>query len=143
ERVPSVAAEMMKNLREHDYFTRVERGGTRLALAPVASHGGRIRDARLVVTFELPLAEPAEARGSAVVYAIYDPTYFIEILHASGGKSVRLADAPAGCAARLRPPAPPADLRARALALDRNQSGGDGLGVEFAEKVTIRCGAAP
>lgn len=142
-RLAAVAAEMMGNLRAHDYFTRIERGGERLMLATVETHGAEIRDARLIVSFELPLAVPADATAAAVVYSVFDPTYFIEMVHATDRDAVRLVAAPAGCAAKLRPPAPPAELKARAAALDRNQSGGDGLGAEFAEKVSIRCGAAP
>lgn len=142
-RLAEVAAEMMGNLREHDYFTRVERGGVRLKLATVESHGAAIRDARLVVTFVLPLVEPADAKAASVVYSVFDPSYFIEMVHANDRPAIRLVDAPAGCATRLRQPNPPSELKARAAGLDRTQSGGNSLGVEFAEKVSIRCGAAP
>lgn len=142
-RLAEVAAEMMGNLREHDYFTRVERGGVRLKLGTVESHDAVIRDARLVVTFVLPLAEPVDAKAASIVYAVFDPTYFIEMVHADDRPAIRLVDAPAGCATKLRQPNPAADLKARAAGLDRTQSGGNSLGVEFAEKVSIRCGAAP
>ena len=136
------AREMLKNLKEYDYFTRIEQGGRRLALGEAREPGAELREARLVISFVLPLAAAADVRAAPLTYAVFDPSYFIEMLHVDA-KAIRLVGAPADCAARLRQPTPDPNLAARAAALDATQSGGDTLGQEFAERVSVRCGAAP
>ncbi len=143
KRLAEVAREMMTNLREFNYFTRVEREGKLIETTNVTEATAILRGARLVVNFLLPLATAADVRDKPLTYAIFDPTYFVEMVHVDPVKSIRLLDAPAGCAARLRPPQPDPALAARAQALDRTESGGNELGGAFAEKVTIRCGAQP
>ncbi len=143
KRLATVAREMMINLREFGYFTRIEREGKAIETMPVTEASATLRGPRLVVSFVLPLASAADIRATPISYAVFDPTYFIEMVHIDPVKSIRLVDAPAGCAARLRPPQPDPDIAARAQALDRSQSGGNELGGAFAEKVTIRCGAPP
>lgn len=142
KRLLEQAREMLKNLEEYGYFTRVEQGGKRLDLAKAREPGAELRDARLVISFVLPLTAAADVRTTPLTYAVFDPTYFIEMLHVDA-KAIRLVGAPADCAARLRQPKPDPNVAARAAALDATQSGGDTLGQEFAEKVSVRCGAAP
>ena len=143
KRLAEIAREMMTNLREFGYFTRIEREGKIVETVPVTEATAIVRGARLVVNFVLPLAVAADVSATPISYAIFDPTYFVEMIHVDPVKSIRLVDAPAGCAARLRPPKPDPDIAARAQALDRTQSGGNELGGAFAERVTIRCGAQP
>lgn len=143
KRLAEVAREMMTNLREFGYFTRIEREGKPIETTEATDATAILRGARLVVKFLLPLATAADVRDKPLTYAIFDPTYFVEMVHVDPVKSIRLFGAPAGCAARLRPPQPDPALAARAQALDRTESGGNELGGAFAEKVTIRCGAQP
>jgi len=143
KRLAEIAREMMINLREFGYFTRIEREGKPIETGPVTESAAVLRGARLVVSFVLPIAAAADVRAKPISYAVFDPTYFVEIVHTDPVKSIRLIDAPAGCAAKLRPPQPDPEIAARAQALDRTQSGGSELGGAFAEKVTIRCGAQP
>lgn len=142
KKLADTAREMLKNLKEYGYFTRVEQGGKRLALNDARDPVAELRDARLVVSFVLPLQASADVRAAALTYAVFDPTYFIEMLHVDA-KAIRLVGAPADCAAKLRQPEPDPQVTARASALDATQSGGDTLGQEFAEKVSVRCGAPP
>jgi ABC-type uncharacterized transport system substrate-binding protein len=142
KRLLAQVQEMLKNLKEYGYFTRVEQNGSRLALADARDPGAEIRDARLAISFTLPLAAAADPRAATLTYSVFDPTYFIEMLHVDA-KAIRLVGAPADCAVRLRQPMPDPNVAARAAALDATQSGGDGLGQEFAERVSVRCGAPP
>lgn len=138
-KIDELMAENLRNLAEYDYFTRVESGGARLGLGAAADAVVRMQGARLELTFWLPLAVPAEAQAG-VEYAIFDPTFYIEMLHVEQGEPVRLVGAPAGCRHRLTPPSPNLETVALAQALDQTQSAGDGLGIHFAERVSIRCG---
>ena len=82
---------------------------------------------------------PLAPRQSDIVYRIAEPTYYFEMLHAEEGLAIVLKDAPPACRYRLEPPKPDAALVAYAASLGVNESGGDGLGIQFAETVTIRC----
>ena len=56
-----------------------------------------------------------------------------------GGQPIVIKDAPRGCRYRLEAPRPDATLVAYAASLGIDESGGNELGIQFAEKVTIRC----
>ena len=124
-------------LAEYDYFTRLKQDGEAVALGRVERFANGLAADRIWLRFELPLAAPLDVDAAEVRYAIYDPTYFIEILHA-GAPAVYL-EGRAGCTFELIPPDPPSEMVWLAAALDRGQSGGDGLGVHFAEWVVVTC----
>lgn len=140
------AADTLANLESYGYFTSLRAGGKELALDSVTDYLAEMEGVRLRLAFTLPLAEPLDALAQPFTYAIYDPTFFIEILHAkedpvgfgvTGDAPGDLANA---CRFTLLPPNPDASTMAFASSLDRTQSGGDDLGRSFAEQVTVRCG---
>ena len=63
----------------------------------------------------------------------------IEMLHAEEQNAILFAGVSSGCRYRLEAPKPSAALIAYAAALGIDESGGDDLGIQFAETVTIRC----
>jgi ABC-type uncharacterized transport system substrate-binding protein len=141
--VDALMHENMKNIKEYGYLTEVLSDGAKAKFSGVRDVKSTEKDKRLQLTFTLLLETPADAAKSAVEYAIFDPTYYIEMLHAEGGGAIELSGAAATCRHRLVPPKPNPDAVGLAAALDRTQSAGDGLGKFFAERVTIRCGAEP
>ena len=72
------------------------------------------------------------------MYCTASSTYF-KMLHAEESPAILLKDAPRGCRYRLEAPRPDAALVAYAASLGINESGGDDLGIQFSETVTIRC----
>lgn len=136
------ARRMVGDLHAHGYFTLVQREGRRLATGKAGELRGEMREGRLAIGFLLPLAEPVELRSAAVSYAVFDPGYYIEMLHRDAA-AIAIAGHAAGCATRLVAPAPEPDQVARAAALGPSQSGGDSMGEAFAERVFLRCGAPP
>lgn len=127
-------------LREYDYFTTIEVDGVARPLGTVELFSNGVAAERIWLKFELPLAEPLALAAGSLRYAVYDPTYFIEIAHA-GEPGVSFAGPGAeACTAELVPPAPPSEIVSFAAALDRTESGGDGLGGYFAEWVVVECG---
>ena len=72
-------------------------------------------------------------------YAIYDPTYYIEMVHAETDQAITLVNAPGGCRAAMKQPNPDPEQIMLAASLDRTQSAGDGLGRFFAEDVSLTC----
>ena len=61
------------------------------------------------------------------------------MLHTKEGSAILLKNLPPACRYRIEPPKPDAALVAYATSLGINESGGGGLGIQFAETVTIRC----
>jgi ABC-type uncharacterized transport system substrate-binding protein len=130
----------LANLKEYNYFTAVTAGTAKVSLADVSDASSRFRsDQRLEMTFVVPFAEPVAVQKTGLTYSIFDPTYYIEVLHLETGEATRLIDAPPGCGSVLIKPNPTFEATSLAAALDYTQSGGNGLGALFAEKVTVRC----
>ena len=143
KKVAAVTQENLKNMKDFDYLTEVETKSGKAKFAGVRDIGSAVKKDRLTMSFTLVLEKPLDASGQQVTYSIYDPTFYIEILHAEKGVAVELVKAPAGCRHELHVPKPNPEVVAFAAALDRTQSAGDGLGKFFAERVTVECAAQP
>lgn len=141
EELAKLRAEQKQSLTEHEFLTRVELAGEKITFAAVEDMNSRLTEGQLEITFYLPFEVSQEIGGERrLVYAVYDPTYWIEMLHAPGPEKIVLENAPASCGFRLVLPDPNAETMALAAALDRNETAGDTLGIAFAEKVEVTCG---
>lgn len=127
------------NLAPYRFFTHLA------GAAGPASYGRPVRPSaslhmkRLLLEFELPLEKAVGARGGGVTLAVYDPTYYIEMLHGSAAAIAFAGPGAASCRARIVPAAPSPDLRQRALEMDRQAVPDHGLGEKFADRVEIGC----
>jgi len=126
-------------LAPFDYFTRVEVAGEPQEFDAVRGYANGVAQGRIWFRFELPLAEPVDPTGRDLRYAVFDPTYFIELLHHGERPVVLPAALEERCAVELIAPDPPAEIVSLAAMLDRTEEGGDGLGAHFAEWVELRC----
>jgi len=138
--VDALAKENLKNIKDYDYLTRVERNGAKVAYSGTRDLRSSFEKDRLRMTFTLLLKTPLDPAVSPVEYRVFDPTYYIEMLHAESDDAIVLTGAGADCKYTLTPPNPTPDAVGLAASLDKTQSGGNGLGKLFAERVTIRCG---
>lgn len=130
----------MANLAEYGYFTSVRHGERPVPLGTVTEMSTRMNGDRLEITFLVPFRTPVNAATAPLVYSIYDPTYYIEMVHLDDSGAITLAGAPSGCRHQLFAPNPDVEAVSLAAALDQTESAGDGLGIHFAERVEIRCG---
>ena len=137
--VDALMRENLKNLEPYAYFPKVKRNGENVPFAPLSEMSSALRGDRLEMSFVVPFQAPLELKGATLEYAVFDPTYYIEMLHAGGSKAIRLEAAPPGCAHRLIKPNPDVDAVTFAAALDRTQTAGAGLGALFAETVVVQC----
>ncbi|MCP5366571.1 MAG: DUF1007 family protein [Hyphomicrobiales bacterium] len=129
----------MVDLAEYRYFVFVHAGGERVPYGKVATYDSDLRDGRFIITFTLPFTAPVDPRKVPFTYAAYDPSYYIEVVHAKA-RPVTLAGAgAAGCAARIEEPNPTVEQTTLAAALDRNQTAEDGFGSLFAQTVHVAC----
>lgn len=131
--------ESMNNLREYDYFMRVRADGERQTLDDARDAAADMRGDRLLYRFTVPLADPVDPHSQDLDIAVFDPTYYIEMLHLQGDVIAFQGANRAGCRARLIEPAPDMNAIALAQSQDRNATADDTLGAQFAETVIITC----
>lgn len=140
ERYDQLAWEIVKNLNNVSFFTQGRVLQTPSQWNQVTEATLLRRGQRLELRFYLPLANPLLLSSAAFSYQIYDPTYYIEMLHAaeSGLDKTGLT---AACQLELEVASPSSYLIEQALALDKTETAEDPeLGKHFAERVTLDCG---
>ncbi|MEM8948202.1 MAG: DUF1007 family protein [Pseudomonadota bacterium] len=135
----SIAERNLNNLIDYDYFTVVKADGVAVEFGEVSRYSGGLRDGRMWMQFEVPLIEPIDPRSQAVSFSIYDPTYYIEMIHLKGDVITFDGEGSDRCRGNIRQPNPTFEQVSLAAALDQNESGGDGLGELFAETVILHC----
>lgn len=140
ERMDQLAVEVVRNLQNFDFFTRVSVEGRRHSLEPVKSFNLMQAGRRIEFNFVLPLADPVDLTHQQFSYQVFDPSYYIEILHARG-LAPDADELGANCQVKLVAPNPSQDLIEKALALDESDTPEDPmLGEHFTETVYIKCG---
>lgn len=138
EALKRMTSRMLDSLRDYDYFTEIRRNETRLEIAKARHEELLWHQRRLTLRFELPLEPVRPDRKQPLQYRIYDPSYWIEVLHDPG--DVIYLDGGEGCQARIEPARPEGWLIAYAATLNRDQRAPiENLGRSFAETVSIHC----
>lgn len=141
EKLWKLAVVNLESLAEYDYFTKLKVDGTQPAYERVTDYETFMNGDLLVLIFTVTLAEPVDPRWNAVTYAIYDPTYYVEVTHAAKrDEPIKFEGAASeNCSFALRYPDQNDEMSFFAASLDQNESAGDGLGAYFAEEVSILC----
>ncbi len=135
----SIAKRNLTNLRDYDYFTDVTFDGARLPVGDVTDYDTRLVDGRLWMRFEVPLLEPVDPKAGTLTYSVYDPTYYIEVVHIEGGGVSFAGKGAEACSGEIRQPNPTLDQVSLAASLDQTETASDGLGALFAETVLVHC----
>ncbi|MCL7942132.1 DUF1007 family protein [Halomonas sp. ATCH28] len=138
-----LGSEMRDTLSPQGYFTELQRGDERVGLGEVDDYTVFERDGRIEFVFLLPLAEPLEMAGETLRYRVFDPTYYIEVVHEAEGDTP-LADALAvggelDCETRILSADPDPEKVMAAAMLDVDDEGEPGLGRHFAETGEVTC----
>ena len=129
----------LKNLRAYDYYTEVRVGGKKVTFNTVTEFDSELRGDKLWMRFLVPLSEPVDASASQVSYAVYDPTYYVEILHLKDDVVAFRGSSKHRCGGRILAPNPTMEAVTLAQALDRQAPPDSSLGRMFAEQVDISC----
>jgi ABC-type uncharacterized transport system substrate-binding protein len=139
KRYDELASEVVANLQRFDFFSRLHHSAQRLAVGTVTHYNLMRIGQRIEFSFELPLQQPVRLQGAVVSYQVYDPSYFIEILHEPNG-GINRDGLSEHCRVRLEAPNPTSEQIEQALALDVNDTPDDPqLGQYFAERVVLDC----
>lgn len=131
------------NLSPHDYFTELRLGDDRLRLGQVSEYTVLERGGRVEFIFRLPLAEPVTLAGETLRYQVFDPSYYLEVVHEAGDdvplKEALVVSGRDGCQTRIVPADPDPERVLAAAQLDVDEQGESGLGRYFAETGEVTC----
>lgn len=129
----------LANLATENYLNRMTLDGKKVHFGPAKEGKVSVSDGQIRIDYTLPLAQPLPLAGHRLQFAIYDATYYVEMLHHTE-RAIQLEGAGASqCQRRLQPPNPSAEQMSFALSLDKTQQGDDGLGTAFAEQIVVTC----
>lgn len=134
-----LAESNLRNLRAHDYFTEVLADEKKVSLETVSEFESELRNGRLWMRFVVPFATPIDASTKRLSFAVFDPTFYIEMLHLEGDVVDFRGPSSEKCTALIVPPNPTAETVMLAQALDQDTQPDNTLGALFAEKVEVRC----
>ena len=137
-RLQEAADELLANIAGHGYFTRVEHGERSIEGHEAREPRIETHERRLELQFVLDLPEPLDPGEAPVRYAVFDPTYYIEILHAES-QSIRLEGGGMHCDVRIEEPSPDPEKVAYAASLEVHEDPDSDLGRHFAEWAEIVC----
>ncbi|MCC5857489.1 MAG: DUF1007 family protein [Ectothiorhodospiraceae bacterium] len=139
EQLDALGQRMLHSMAAYDYLTRIRHGGARVGTGTAENMHIRLNDDdQLEFRFSLPLSEPIPLDGEALEYTIFDPTYYIEMLHPSPD-AVAVNGPDNRCQVDIVQPSPTPAQIARAAAVDLGAASADGLGEHFAQRVRVRC----
>lgn len=139
ETLTGIGRQNLANLREYDYFTEFLVDGAVQTLAAPETFEMALEDGKLRLRFSVPLETPLRPSDHRINYAVYDPSYFVEILHVDGGHHLPPDVGPEGCRSVLVEPNPTFEARTLADSLDRLDTAPESFGALFAERVRLEC----
>ncbi|GEN28727.1 membrane protein [Halovibrio variabilis] len=135
--------EIRDNLARQHYMTEVRINNEPQALGEVSEYTAMERDGRLTFMFILPLETPQPLANATLTYQVFDPTYYLEVVHEEDGGQPRdnalVLHGEPDCELAILPADPDPELVMQAALLDKDESGEPGLGRYFAETGRIDC----
>ncbi|MBM3506026.1 MAG: DUF1007 family protein [Alphaproteobacteria bacterium] len=138
-RLVELARVNLENLRPYGYFTEVRADGAKVTLGTVKEFETALRCGRLWLRFIVPLDRPLDPRKDRVNFSVFDPTYYIEMLHLKDDVIAFHGVGANACYGRITPPNPTTETVMLAAALDRGAKADNTLGALFAETVEVQC----
>ncbi|PMR67049.1 DUF1007 family protein [Halomonas heilongjiangensis] len=139
-----LGVEIRDNLAPQGYFTELRLDDEKVALGEVDEYTVMERDGRVEFVFLLPLAEPLALGGETLRYQVFDPSYYIEVVHEEEEDGEPLDDALVvsgrECVTGVIPPDPDPERVMEAAMLDVTDEAEPGLGRHFAETGEVTCG---
>ena len=126
-------------LEPYRYFTNIEMGGKNLSFNLVGDVTWEVIENRIEMRFAVAANESVGFEVQSWSYAIFDPTYYIEMLHAEEAIITIEGDVAGKCNSWIEQPNPSADAVAlsQSTILDNNTD--DTVGRFFAETVHVSC----
>lgn len=131
--------ETLANLATENYLIRMTREGHKVHFGPGNHARATLLNGQIRFDYQLPLQQPLPLAGKRLQFAIYDSTYYVEMLHRQVEAIQLLGAGASRCQRQLLPPDPSSEQQRYAMSLDKTEQADDGLGTAFAEQVLILC----
>lgn len=139
EALKKLALENLKNLKAYDFFTTIEAGTTKAKFGAVSGVRSVLYKGQITMEFMLPLEQPLDAKNNKVKYRVFDPSYYVEMLH-DKLSYVHIENAgTSSCTTTLEQPKPDMTQTTLAASLDKQATAPANLGESFAQTVTVSC----
>ena len=139
--IREVAEENLRNLEEYAYFTEIRLDGVEIQSEPATGLTTALvnspEGAKLQMAFTLPFSTALDLTKATLLYAVFDPSYYIDMRH-EGTQDARL-DGGAGCALEMEQSEPSKDVANMAAALDKEAEPIPTLGRHFAQFIQVTC----
>ena len=126
-------------LKPYNYYTEIEMGGKNLSSTLVGDVTWEVIENRIKMRFTVAPNESSVSDVQAWSYAIFDPTYYIEMLHAEGSSITIDGDFAQKCSSWIEQPNPSADAVALSQSTTLDNNADDTVGRFFAETVHVSC----
>ncbi len=143
EGLDQLGSDIRDNLVPQHYFTELRINRERLAFGEVTEYTAMERDGRLTFMFILPLESPQPLQGNVLEYQVFDPTYYIEVVHEADNdgpsKGALVLNGEPACELSIIAADPDPELVLQAALLDVDEEGEPGLGRHFAETGRVDC----
>lgn len=143
EGLDQLGGEIRDNLAAQHYFTEVRIGSEKQSFGDVTEYTALERDGRLTFMFILPLTSPQPLSGQVLEYQVFDPTYYIEMVHEEEGDEpspqALILNGEPDCTLSVLPADPDPEKVLQASLLDVDEEGEPGLGRHFAETGRVDC----
>ncbi|GGX99362.1 membrane protein [Litchfieldella qijiaojingensis] len=144
-RLDQLGTEIRDNLAPRHYFTELTHAGQQVALGEVSEYTVMERGGRVEFSFLLPLEAPLALEGEVMRYQVFDPSYYLEVVHEAGDDETPLEEAlvvvgsDLACTTSIEPADPDPAKVAEAAMLDYDDQAEPGLGRYFAETGEVAC----
>lgn len=143
EGLQKLSSQIVGRLAEYHYFSTLKLDDSEIQLPEPKQYQmiSKKKEGELLLEMEMhfDVVPPLTIDDKTLTWSVFDPTYYIEMAHVDTDSVVILGDQSTECAKKLELPDPSKDLIDYAQSLDVTQKDTDGLGFNFAEKVTINC----
>ncbi|CAM3047659.1 DUF1007 domain-containing protein [Vibrio neptunius] len=139
----AVSASVLDNMLYEHYFTYFYDGETPIKYK--TAHNGTLRRerAKLVLSFELPLATPHPITSDSLRLLIFEPSYYVGMTWPSSNDVTLSADLAQHCHLELIEPNPTSEQMSYAMSLSADADPDNALGQLFTQTVKIHCASLP
>ena len=130
---------IIEALKPYNYYTEIEMGGKNLSSTLVGDVTWEVIQNRIKLRFAIAPNKSSVSDVQGWSYAIFDPTYYIEMLHEEGATITIDGDLTQKCSSWIEQPNPSADAVALSQSITLDNNADDTVGRFFAETVHVSC----
>ena len=130
---------ILEGLQAYNFFTLVTVNDEIVPADGISGVDVEIRGQRVWMSFTMQIAEPVDLKTQQFSYAVFDPTYYIEMFHLDDAVVSFSGNVPDGCSATIRQPNPSSEAIALSQSTTLDDDPNQMIGRLFAETVLVKC----